>query len=176
MAEQWYVLSSKPSKEDSLFQHAVTSGFEVYYPTIFMRSTNPTARKFRPYFPGYMFIHVDLVEMGISKIRWMPYTNGLVSFGGEPPSVPDALLSAIRRKVEELSAAAAGKVIHPFQPGEKVTIQDGPFTGYEAIFDGKLDGKDRVRVLLNLLSGRTIPVELRSGLIKRSNRAELETR
>ncbi|HVN55008.1 MAG TPA: transcription termination/antitermination NusG family protein [Anaerolineaceae bacterium] len=173
MNVHWYVLSSKPNKEESLYYHAVSSGYEVYYPTIAVKSTNPTARKNRPYFPGYMFIQADLDELGISKIRWMPYTNGLVTFGGEPPSVPDVLIAAIRNKVNEISQTISRQTHPHLQAGEKVTILEGPFAGYEAIFDIALDGRARSRVLLHLLSGRTIPVEIRTGSIQRSNRADL---
>jgi len=52
-----------------------------------------------------------------------------------------------------------------------VVISDGPFAGYEAIFDTRLPGSERVRVLLQLLnSQRRVPVELNAGQIQRRNR------
>ena len=50
-------------------------------------------------------------------------------------------------------------------------VQDGPFAGYEAIFDGRISGRDRVRVLLNFLQKRQVPLDLREqqiGRVKRS--------
>lgn len=96
---------------------------------------------------------------------WMPHSRGLVSFGAEPASVPDGLLHAIRRRVEEINAAG-GELFDGLKPGEAVIIQDGPFTGYEAIFDLRLPGSERVRVLLKLLSRQQVPLELPAGHIQ----------
>jgi transcription antitermination factor NusG len=46
-------------------------------------------------------------------------------------------------------------------------IQDGPFAGYEAIFDVRLPGKERVRVLLQMLTRRSVPLELSAGQIQK---------
>jgi transcriptional antiterminator RfaH len=48
-----------------------------------------------------------------------------------------------------------------------VTIKSGSFAGYDAIFDARLNGGDRVRVLLELLDGRQVPVELSEARIER---------
>jgi transcriptional antiterminator RfaH len=48
-----------------------------------------------------------------------------------------------------------------------VLISDGPFAGYEAIFDARISGSERVRVLLQLLNNqRQVPVELDASQIK----------
>ena len=44
--------------------------------------------------------------------------------------------------------------------GDAVTIKSGPFAGYTAIFDARLNGGDRVRVLLDMLSDRQVLVDL----------------
>jgi transcription antitermination factor NusG len=51
-----------------------------------------------------------------------------------------------------------------------VVIQDGPFAGYEAIFDTRLPGRERVRVLLKLLQKRQVPVDLPAAQIKLKKR------
>ena len=54
------------------------------------------------------------------------------------------------------------------KPGDVVTINFGPFEGYQAIFDARLPGTERVRVLLQLLSNqRKVPIELSAGQIRR---------
>jgi len=169
MANHWYVLNSKPGKEEALFRHVGNSGYEVFYPWMQVRPTNPHARKRRPYFPGYMFINIDLAQSGLSSFQWMPFSIGLVSFGGEPATVPDPLIYAIRQKVEDFARLKQNPVAS-LKKGEMVTILDGPLAGYQAVFDIRMDGKERVRVLLNLLSGQTVPVELRAGNIERTKR------
>jgi transcriptional antiterminator RfaH len=95
----------------------------------------------------------------------MPHTHGLVSFGGEPAIVPENLVQAIRKRVDEINSAG-GEVLEALRVGEKVKISSGPFEGYEAIFDGRLPGSVRVRVLLELLgSKRQVPVVLDVGSV-----------
>ncbi len=46
-------------------------------------------------------------------------------------------------------------------------IHSGPFAGYEAIFDLRLSGSERVRVLLKMLNNRNLPIELDSQQIEK---------
>ncbi|NTV99684.1 MAG: hypothetical protein HGA19_00085 [Oscillochloris sp.] len=162
----WYALHSKPRKEDILWQHARARGFEVFYPRIPVKPVNPRARTIVPYFPGYMFVRVDLATVGVSVFEWMPNALGLVSFGGEPAVVEDALIVAVRRQARAI-AEAGGKLLHGLRRGDLVTIRGGPFVGYEAIFDGHASGADRVRVLLELLNDRRVAMELGADQIGR---------
>jgi len=155
----WYVMHSKPNKEELLYEQLRTRNIDAYYPRIKVQPVNPRARKRKPYFPGYLFIQVDLDDLGTSTLRWMPGALGLVDFGSDPASVPDELLKAIQEKVEYANALDKNQV-ERFRCGEIVTIEAGPFAGYRAIFDSRLPGHERVRVLLELLSDRQIGVAL----------------
>ena len=166
MTLQWYALRSKPNKEDALWREAVARGVEVFYPQMRVQPKNPRARKIRPYFPGYLFVQLDLHQIGHSTFAWMPHSRGLVSFGAEPAPVPDGLIQSIRRRVDEINGAG-GEQLHDLKPGDTVVIQDGPFAGQEAIFNVRISGNERVRVLLKLLRGRQMPLELPSGQIER---------
>ena len=90
----------------------------------------------------------------------MPHSLGLVSSGGEPAPIPDNALYEIKQRVQEI-ADAGGEVFDGLHPGDSVRIHEGPFEGYEAIFDARLDGQERVRVLLQFINNqREVPVEL----------------
>jgi transcriptional antiterminator RfaH len=99
----------------------------------------------------------------------MPHTLGLVTFGGEPAQVPDNLIHAIQKRVEQINQAG-GEVLEGLKSGDKIRIEDGPFSGFEAIFDASLPGKERVRVLLTLLGqSRQVPVELDVSQIRKDD-------
>ncbi len=164
MSANWYVLRSKARKEDALYAQALQRGLEVFYPRLRVNPVNPRSRKIRPYFPGYMFVHVDLDDTGLSLLQWMPNSLGLVQFGGEPASVPESMIHAIRKRLEEITAAG-GELFMEVAPGDKVRIHSGPFAGYDAIFDARLPGTERVRVLLQFLNERQVSVELQAGQI-----------
>jgi len=165
MSLQWYVLRSKPRKEDVVWRQLQAQGLENFYPRIKVHPVNPRSRKVKPFFPGYMFIYVDLDELGISTFKWMPHTIGFVSFDGEPAPVPEHIVKEIKERILEINDAG-GEVFDGLESGDAVRIQDGPFKGYEAIFDARLPGDERVRVLLQLINDkRHIPVELKTSQI-----------
>lgn len=165
MAVNWYAMRSKPNKEDFLARQFEAQGVQVYHPRIRVRVVNPRARKYRSYFPGYIFVQVDMEEISRSTLQWLPGAVGLVSFGGEPASVPDSLINAIRKRVDEVNASDRD-LIKGLSQGELVTIQSGPFAGHEAIFDARLSGDERVRVLLKLINKQQLPLDLPSGQIQ----------
>ena len=163
---QWYVLHTKPQKESFVFEQLCLRKIEAYYPKLQVKPVNPRARKLQPYFPGYLFVHVDLDQVCTSNLRWIPGVHNLVTYGNEPSFVSDTLLQAIRRKVDEINFAG-GVTLHNVKPGDLVEIHFGPFAGYRAIFDARLSGNERVRVLLKMLQGRQVAVELPGGQIER---------
>ena len=136
-----------------------------------VQTVNPRARKVRAYFPGYIFVRADIDEVGLSVFQWMPHATGLVTFGGEPAPVPENLIAAIKRRLDEINAAG-GEVFDGLKQGDVVTISYGPFEGYKAIFDARLPGSERVRVLLQLLNNqrRIVPVELEAAHIQRNKK------
>lgn len=166
MTSHWYALRSKPHKEGIVWQQVQARGFEIFYPRLRVRPVNPRARKIKPYFPGYMFVQADLDVVGLSTFQYMPYTMGLVCFGGEPAHVPEAAIHAIKRRVGEI-AEAGGELFDGLKHGDPVWIHDGPFTGYAALFDARLRGRERVRVLLKMLSDRYMPLEINVALIEK---------
>jgi transcriptional antiterminator RfaH len=165
MVASWYALQSKPNKEDALNEQLLNQGFEVFYPRIRVNPVNPRARKIKPYFPGYLFIRADLEAVGLSTFQWMPFSRGMVVFDQEPAAVPDPLINAIRHRVQQVNDSG-GEVFNGLNTGDEVFIQEGPFAGYEAIFDVRLPGNERVRVLIKLLSQRQMPVEMHVGNIR----------
>jgi transcriptional antiterminator RfaH len=170
MPYHWYALRSKSRKEDAVWRQLQSQGYEVFYPCLRVHPVNPRSRKIVPYFPGYLFVEADLEQTGISVFQWMPHTVGLVNFGGEPSIVPENLILAIQKRVDDINAAG-GEIFDGLKPGETVWISDGPFQGYEAIFDGRLPGSERVRVLLEFLGNRRkVSVVLEASQIQRLKR------
>ncbi len=161
---RWYVLRSKPNREQALWLEASGRGFQTYYPCLTIKPVNPRSRKIRPYFPGYLFVHTDLPSIGQSIFTWMPYSQGLVSFDTDPAEVPEGLVEAIRKRVDQINASGGEQMVG-LERGEAVVIEGGPFNGYRAIFDARVSGNERVRVLLKLLQEQ-IKLELPAAQIR----------
>lgn len=165
MSLQWYVLRSKPNKELILWRELLARGFDCFYPQLHVRPVNPRSRKILPYFPGYLFLFSELEQIAASTFQWMPFSAGLVSFDGTPATVPMHLIEAIRRHVDQINAEGVNRAAR-LKHGEVVVIQAGPFEGYEAIFDARLPGSERVRVLLKLLDARQVKVEMPAAQVR----------
>lgn len=169
MTTQWYVLRSKPNKENLLSEQLSIHNIESYYPRLKVNPVNPRARKVKAYFPGYVFIHTDLDQVAPSTLQWMPGAIGFVSFGSLPSIVPDSLIHTIQHRVDQINAVG-GEIFEGLKKGDTVTIQSGAFAGYEAIFDARISGGERVRVLLKLLQGKSTKMEVSAGLLARKEK------
>jgi transcription elongation factor/antiterminator RfaH len=161
----WYVLHSKPHKENQINAYLQSQNLETFYPTLRVKPVNPRASKIRPYFPGYLFVHADLEAVGLSALQWIPGATGLVSFDGQPGTVPDHVIRELQERIERIEAAG-GLTFDGLKQGDPVRITQGPFAGYEAIFDMRLSGSERVQVLLEML-GRLVKVRTNANTIEK---------
>jgi len=155
----WYVVHSKSQKEAWLYDQLSALQVEVYYPCLRVRHGKTRSYKSKPYFPGYLFVNIDLDITGTSVLQWIPGSLGLITFGGEPACVPDGLLQAIRHRVDEINNVE-NKTQEDLRPGDEVVIHSGLFAGYNAIFRAHLHDSDRVQVLLKVLQDQAIRIDL----------------
>jgi transcription antitermination factor NusG len=112
---------------------------------------------------------MDLKQTGISSMQFIPGAGGLVTFEGEAADVPDGLIHAIQAKTDQINEDG-GELFEVLNTGETVVIHSGPLAGYEAIFNARLPGSQRVRVLLKLLKNRQMPVDLPAYQVRLKNR------
>lgn len=170
---KWYVIRAKPHRERVVHAQLSRQGMEVFFPSVKVNPVNPRAARERAYFPGYLFVHLDLEAVGANTLRWLPAAVGLLEFGGEPAIVPPALITQLKSRIASIQAAG-GLVLADLVHGDVVKITSGPFTGYEAIFDLRLKGSDRVRVLLELLR-RQVSVEIDAGSLRKLRKRSTES-
>jgi transcription elongation factor/antiterminator RfaH len=163
---QWYVMHSKPRKETLIRERLRVERIEAYLPSIRVKPVNPRSRKEQPFFPGYLFIHVDLEQISASELRRIPGVNGIIYIGGEPATVGDGLIRTIQQQIEDITESKNPSVDR-FRFGDQVVIGDGPFANYKAMFDCRLSGEDRVRVLLEVLHGQRMRLELSTKQLQR---------
>lgn len=164
MAPSWYVLQSKPHKENQVYNYLTAQGYEIFYPTMRIKPVNPRSSKVRPYFPRYMFVHVDLEAVGLSALQWVPGAIGLVKFDDYVAPVPDNVVYDIQQQISVLEAVQAD-LAGQFKPGDQLRITSGPLAGYEAIFDKRLSGTERVQVLLQMVDS-LVRVQINAGEIQ----------
>lgn len=159
MPAEWYALKSKPNKENLLLDQLLIRKVETYFPRIHVRPVNPRACRIKAFFPGYLFVQIDLTQVAVSNLAWIPGASRLVCFDSEPASIPENLINLIRKKVDAINSVG-GELIETLKSGDRILVHSGPFAGFDGIFDKCLDGNDRVRVLLNLIQNRQLRLEI----------------
>lgn len=162
----WYALRSKPRKEDALARFARDRGHELYFPRVRVNPVNPRSRTIRPFFPGYMFVRADLAETGVGEFEWMPFSLGLICYGSVPAPVPSEVVDRLRSKIGELADHRKEHWLD-LEPGDRVRIQSGPFEGFEGVFEERLSGGERVKILLSLIHDRFMHVDISERQLKK---------
>lgn len=151
----WFLLTSKPHKDEVAEFQLRNQGYEVYRPLAKRLRTQrgKVITKIESLFPRYMFIHLDDgVNDNWAPIRSTTGISSFVRFGAEAARVPDALVATLKQQEAILGERAID--LDRFHNGDKVIITNGPFRGLEAIFQ-KYDGEERVIVLLEILHKQT---------------------
>lgn len=146
----WFVVQTKPYKENLALENLQRQGFIAYCP----QTVLPKRRRQRwqkvsePLFPRYVFVQLNVGIDNFSPIRSTLGVIGLVKFGSQPAYIPTSVITTIQRKEQEVLNSCAD---YPqWQVGEELEILDGPFSGLKGIFQKK-EGMERVLLLLDIL-------------------------
>jgi transcriptional antiterminator RfaH len=148
---RWYVVQTKPRKEEVAAVHLERDAIEVFFPkmeTISLR--NGKARKdIKALFPNYLFAHFD-VHTSYRLVRWSRGVSRVVGFEGGPSPVDDEVIGIIRMRTD--SHSVVRRALH-LKAKDPIRIRSGPLKDLIGIFDRWVSSDvGRVRVLLNLLS------------------------
>jgi len=147
--EKWYLIQSKPHKEEGAGEYLSRKGIEIYLPLMerVVVRNGSSSLALRPLFPSYLFGKFDLHE----KYALVKYGHGVrqvIGFGDYPLSVPDEIIEAIRAR------AGGGNIIRKarrFKKGDIVALTSGPFRNITGVFDHWISDSERICILLNCI-------------------------
>jgi transcription termination/antitermination protein NusG len=111
----------------------------------------------RKFFPGYIFVHMELTDETWHVIKNTPKITGFVGHATAPPEVSETEVRQITDQMQEGALRPKPKVL--FEVGESVKVVDGPFQDFNGTVEEVRPEKGKVRVLISIF-GRATPVEL----------------
>jgi transcription antitermination factor NusG len=154
-ASQWYAAYTCPRHEKyvarQLDERCIDSFLPLYRS---LRRWKDRRKQIElPLFPGYVFVHFDLQQR--LRILGLPGVVRLVSFNGQPATLPEHDIETLRKGLDLQIYAEP----HPYlRVGRRVRVVHGPMAGTEGILVRK---KDKFRLVISLEAiMRSIAVEV----------------
>ena len=157
VSKKWFLLQFKPNSQRLAERNLQRQGFETFVPLQGMTKSKSSrsVNNLRPLFPGYMFVSFDPLSEPWRKINCTIGVSKLVSFDGQPKSLPLELITGLM-----LRCGFGNNPLPPVVPnkGDDVELVAGPFANYVAKVES-IDVDQRMWVLMDLL-GRTTRISV----------------
>ncbi|HEY6200449.1 MAG TPA: transcription termination/antitermination NusG family protein [Candidatus Binatia bacterium] len=154
-ANRWYVVYSKPQKEEFAEFCLKHRGVEVFLPKLLFPESLKKRKRIVPLFPSYLFTRISDADQ-YQCVLWTPGVKRIVSFNGTPMPLDDSVISFLKREGGTDGVIAARSDL---KTGQEVYISGGPFEGLMGIIQEPPSANGRVKVLMRLLS-RQVKVEV----------------
>ncbi|HEY2987774.1 MAG TPA: transcription termination/antitermination NusG family protein [Candidatus Binatia bacterium] len=153
--KKWYVVYSKPQKEEFAEFCLRLRGIEVFLPRLVFPESIKKRKRIVPLFPNYLFTRIHTVDQ-YHCILWTPGVKRIVSFNGVPAPLDENIIAFLKQEGTPDGIIAAHSDL---RMGQEVQITGGPFEGLVGIIQEPPGAKGRVKILMKLLS-RQVRVEV----------------
>jgi transcriptional antiterminator RfaH len=155
----WHLVHTRPRRERLALVQLERQGYEAWLPMVSECGVGRAADGggLAPLFPRYLFVNVDVATDNTAPIRSTVGCCGLVRFGVTLATLPAQAVDAIKRRCDESGCV---RLDDDWQPGSRLKVIQGPFSGFEAVFQAR-SSAERVSVLLHWL-GVIRPVQMSS--------------
>ena len=144
---RWYAAYTYPRHEKFVSKQLEDRGIESFLPVY--RSVRRWKDRRKEIelvlFPSYVFVRIPLADR--FRVLGLPGLVRLVSFNGQPASLPEREIEGLRNGLEGGLFAEP----HPYlQVGRRVRVSRGPMAGLEGVLIRKKD-KFRIVILLEAI-------------------------
>lgn len=176
MAMNWYIVHVYSGFEgkvkQALEERVKTSGHadkfgEVLIPseTVVEMKKGEKKSRSKKFFPGYIFVRMELDNETWHVIKQTPKVTGFVGDSTNPPSVPEDEVLRITQQIKE--GKLKPKLTIEFEKGESVRVKEGPFANFNGTVDEVQPEKGRLKVLVSIF-GRSTPIDLEFGQVEKA--------
>jgi transcriptional antiterminator RfaH len=153
---RWYLVRANGGREVTAEQHLRRQAFTTFLPK--QLKTIRHARSLRvvlgAYFPGYLFVRLDLHRDRWRSVNGTTGVAHLVGRGESPAPVPRGVVEAMAAATDHRQVLTGPAL----RAGQSVRVVAGAFADQLAVIE-RLDEAGRVRVLLEIV-GAQVPVTI----------------
>jgi transcription elongation factor/antiterminator RfaH len=146
----WYVIHTHPLQEERTDNNLRAWGLETFNPKLRVKRFDQAGRPVhvtKPLFPLYIFARFNADRL-LGKVNFTRGVRRVVSFGGWLAPIDEQVIDLMRSKVGEDGFIKIGEDL---KAGDNVVVKDGPLEGFSGMFERKLKGSDRVRIMLTTI-------------------------
>lgn len=148
----WYAIHTNPKQERRATDNLRGWGVETLNPQIRVprrnQFTGATTYVVSPLYPTYIFAYFN-AAWSLHKIQFTRGVNSVVSFNAIPTPVDDLIIDIIKAQTDKNGFVRIGEKL---RYGDKVIVQEGPFSSLVGTFESELDGSERVKLLLSCIA------------------------
>ncbi len=157
MEKNWFVVRTKVGDENRANRNLANQEIETFLPLFkdFHYRSGKMVQSIKPLFPNYLFALFD-PDLHYSKVKWTRGVTRILGSKEGPIPISEKVVRTIQQKVGEDSLI---ELEDDIKQGDVVQVKSGPLKDLIGVFQKKMSGKDRVRILLNLI-GVDVPVQL----------------
>lgn len=173
---KWYVVHTYSGFEQkamkSLQERAKLEGMEEFLGEILVPSEEVVElmggtkrRSKKKFFPGYMFVQMELNDHTWHLVKDTPKVTGFVGDARNPMPLKEAEVRRLTQQVAEGATPSAPRIT--YVEGETVRVVDGPFASFNGTIEEVKEDKRKLKVLVSIF-GRSTPVELDFGQVEKT--------
>lgn len=151
--KQWYVIQTKPARENDVSLLLRQGGFESFCPKINEKHYRQSSSFFKitPLFPSYLFLWIDFEEKNhFHLIKYTRGVNKIISACGLPVPISETIVETLKSRTG--TEGFIEQKPSPLHVGDKVRVKKGLLKDLEGILEKPTSPDGRVRVLLKLMN------------------------
>jgi transcription elongation factor/antiterminator RfaH len=154
---RWYVVRTKAGDEQRANRNLLNQEIETFLPLYKDQHyrSGKLIQMVKPLFPNYLFAKLDL-DVNYTNAKWTRGVSRILGSREGPVPISERVVQVLQERVGKDELIELEEEI---KIGDYVQITSGPLKDLIGVFQKKMSGKDRVKILLNLI-GVDVPVQI----------------
>lgn len=156
----WFAVQTKPFQESLAAARLRQLELEAFLPRLEREQyvAGVMRRVIQSLFPSYLFARFCPLVSG-EAVRYVPGVLRVVGNRHGPIPLEAEIIASVRERLQPDGLVHLQP--HHYEPGDKVTIKQGPFAGWMAEVEREWDDSRRVAILLGALQQAHMVIERR---------------